>query len=423
MLAAQAVDWSLTAAERAELDGHLATCPACRATRHAVTSQATMLRARPRALAPAGMRERIAMTWESPAAGRGDGTLRLVLVFLALLMLLGAIVVVAGSRGPELPTTRPAVVPAAVVPAAVLPDIGTAATFHIPVGPISGECTLIVTSGCSTDTVLAFGSVWTTSRHGVERVAPDTGTSQATIPVGGDPIRLLATDDAIWATVGSGSLVRIDPTTSKVTGSVPIDERLGELAWYAGAVWVADVDGKSIVRVAPGEMQVHGAVVLDIAPWSLATTSGALWVTDRYAQHLLEIDTRTMTVARSLDVPDAIPMSSWDYGDGLVATDDRVYVASGESMAAFDPTTATFRTTPTPVFPHLALTPDGVWLLSVASNVLQRLDPSTLELKAQQSVALSRELSAVDWEASMAADGGSIWLQSYRDGLIRITRH
>jgi streptogramin lyase len=240
--------------------------------------------------------------------------------------------------------------------------------------------------------------------------------------VGGDPVRLLATDDAIWATVGGpGTLVRIDPTTDRVIGSVAVGRLPAGLAWFAGAIWVAEGESKSVVRVDPATMAVHGGVNLDVAPWSMATTSDAVWVTDRYAEQLIRIDTGSMT-AGSIDVPGVIPMNSWDYGDGVVAVGDRLWVASGEGVALYDPATASFRTSPAPLYPHLAVTQDAVWLVSKSSRILQRLDPETLEPLAQQAVDVSPVTSAAEWEVSIAATDDAIWLQSYEDGLIRVQR-
>ena len=316
---------------------------------------------------------------------------------------------------------RPAVeVPAPSQIPVGLPAIGAPSTRHIAVGAVGGECALIVESGCATDTMVAFGSLWTTSRHGVERVDLVTGEGVSTVDVGGDPVRLLATNDAIWATVGGpGTLVRIDPTTSEVVGSVVIGRLPAGLALFDGAVWVAENASESIVRVDPARMVIDGSVDLDVAPWSVAATSEAVWVTDRYAEQLIRVDANSMT-ATSTHVPGVDPGSFWDYGQGVVTFGDRIWVASGGAVSTYDPATATFHKAVAPQYPHLAVTGDALWLSSRPSRVLQRLDPQTLEPLAQQTLSLSEVTSSAEWEVSMAAADDAIWLQSYEDGLIRV---
>ena len=75
-----------------------------------------------------------------------------------------------------------------------------------------------------------------------------------------------------------------------------------------------------------------------------------------------------------------------------------------------------------PRYPHLAVTQDAVWLVSKSSGILQRLDPETLEPIAQQTLDLSSPTSAAEWEVSITATEDAIWLQSYKDGLIRVER-
>jgi len=58
-LAAAAIDFDLAVDERAELDGHLAACPACRAYAGGLERDARMLAERPRAAAPERVARRI----------------------------------------------------------------------------------------------------------------------------------------------------------------------------------------------------------------------------------------------------------------------------------------------------------------------------------------------------------------------------
>ena len=109
MLAAQAVDASLSVAEQQALDAHLATCAECRAIARDLAGQAQFLRHRPRATVPAGLRPLVSTTWQEPAR-RLEQTIQLAFAVALLLLLLFAIVVIGGgSRLPFSLIAEPAV--------------------------------------------------------------------------------------------------------------------------------------------------------------------------------------------------------------------------------------------------------------------------------------------------------------------------
>lgn len=418
MLATAAIDFDLDIDERIELDGHLRSCPDCRMASRHLRAQASALAVRSRELPSARLHQRVATTWSHPPVRWGGQATRLFLVLAAMLLLAVLVAVGVGARIPD----RFVYVPPTATPLTDPLRIGATTKIDVPTGPVPGSCSMIVESGCATDIVVAYGSVWTTMTDGVARVDPVSDRVISTIRVGDDPLRLLAAGGSIWVTVGgSGTLVRVDPGTDRITGSVPIGRLPVGLAWFAGSIWVVDAAARSLVLVDPVEMAVHGGVDLDVEPWALAQTADSIWVTDRYAEHLIEVDPGTKMVRRSLDVPGPIPMNSWDYGAGAIATTNRIWVASGGTVSAFDPVSGSFTTVTTPTFSHLASDGNELWLSSADVQVLERLDPTTLVVKGRQDMPISRPTAAADWESSITAANGEVWLRSYGSPVVRVS--
>lgn len=429
ILTATAIDFALAPEEQAELDDHLAACSACRSASNQLRAQAVELRERPRAMPPASMRDGVAIVWSS--AGRrplDDLALRMILVLVAVLLAVVGIAVVGTGVHRPIDAVVPTDVPGPTVPAAgsaPLPRIGTEAVFHVLAGPTVGsrECTVIFASGCASDTIAAFGSIWTTATDSVVRVDPETGVVRRYIAVDGFPLRMVEADGALWVTVGeAATVVRIDPATDTVTASVRIGGLPAGLAATGGSLWVADAASKAIVRVDPTTATVQATIELSVTPWALAATSDAVWATDRYAEHLVRIDPRDATVVATLDVPGVDQGSAWDYGAGVVTAGDRVWIASGAQVASYDPVAGTFARAVTPTFPHVSAASEALWLVSASTQILQRLDPDSLERVAQQRVPVSAPISSSDWEVSIAVTGDKIWLRSYPSGtLVRVS--
>ena len=194
ILAAGAIDFSLTSREQAELDEHLATCPACRRDSSHLHAQAIGLRDRPRAVPSVALRQLVEDEWRRESAPRRAASARdLVLVAAAVIIaIVGLAIVGAGVRLPDT-TVQPTVLPTAaiVVPPAspALPTVGTLRTFTVPAGAAAHDhlCHIVVESDCATAIASGGGSIWTTTSDGVARVDPSNGKVIATIPVGAFP--------------------------------------------------------------------------------------------------------------------------------------------------------------------------------------------------------------------------------------------
>ncbi|HEY2794089.1 MAG TPA: hypothetical protein VGJ28_17115, partial [Micromonosporaceae bacterium] len=90
---------------------------------------------------------------------------------------------------------------------------------------------------------LADGSGWVsnTGDGTVTRFDPVTGHVRATVRVpGGTIAALLATPSATWVSVYDGSaLVRIDPATDRVAGTLAVGQQPQNLAAVGSQIWLA----------------------------------------------------------------------------------------------------------------------------------------------------------------------------------------
>jgi streptogramin lyase len=66
---------------------------------------------------------------------------------------------------------------------------------------------------------------------------------------------------AVWFTTDEGSVLRVDPTTSRVVATIPVGTRAGAITTGGDAVWMAEPDAREVVRIDP----VSNAVVARLA--------------------------------------------------------------------------------------------------------------------------------------------------------------
>ena len=225
VLAAGAIDFSLAPTDQARLDRHLASCADCRDVAWRLRSDASAIEQRPRHLPPPGMRERFERDWLPRATPSRRPSVRLGLVAAAALLSVGALTLAVGGRlltNVPVPaataTPSPTATPAPPAP----PPIGTSTVMDLSRGPVNVDmrCSQVLETGCATDVLAAFNSVWTTATDRIVRLDPATGAVVVEIETGSFPIRMAADDEFVWVTLrGPARLIRIDPATNLVDAS------------------------------------------------------------------------------------------------------------------------------------------------------------------------------------------------------------
>lgn len=239
-----------------------------------------------------------------------------------------------------LPGIGHSLVPAAAVAATIAAAISVAAIFLMsdseqrPVAPpeVVAELSLADSVGA---TFGAFGSVWMadTSRDELLRVDPDSRRVVGRLPVAGE-LALGVGAGSLWALQEgrsrggfalNGPLLRIDPSTNRVTARIALGAIAGQpFAGYEvldgrDEVWVAGPGGA--LRIDPRTNRVTQAIA---APDQLVSTHFALLDGDLWAitedGRLLSFDSRTGRTVSDvrLGLPEALDLSNGP-GGGLIA--------------------------------------------------------------------------------------------------------
>jgi len=136
------------------------------------------------------------------------------------------------------------------------------------------------------------GALWalTGELDTIEQIDPKTNAVIATISLGqigetsGWRYRMTTGEGAIWV-LAPASLWKIDSTTKRVVGSVPLEhsEEGGNVQAGDGAVWVATSEG-TVLHVDPDSQTVArpiplGTLIYPANPWdTLAVGEGSVWV-------------------------------------------------------------------------------------------------------------------------------------------------
>ena len=129
------------------------------------------------------------------------------------------------------------------------------------------------------DIAATTSAVWVTDSSGGQllRVDPTTVSLAGTVSLGGTPVAVAATDDAVWVADGGGSdLIRVDPETDEVVETVQLPARPVDVAATQRAAWVTLESGQ-VVRVDPSSNEI--VATIDVAdPRSVAATNRDVWV-------------------------------------------------------------------------------------------------------------------------------------------------
>jgi YVTN family beta-propeller protein len=164
----------------------------------------------------------------------------------------------------------------------------------------SGRVTATVRVGNAPyDVEWGFGSAWV-SNSGDGTVSRITGKKVVkTIHVGVEPNGLAAIGRYLWVTDHTaGKLIRLDPRTNKVAGSVAVPGA----DWVtpaAGALWVSQ-ETNEVSRVDARALKVTATVPVKRNPLGSAVVRGELWVPCIDAAAIVVIDPETAKVVRTI---------------------------------------------------------------------------------------------------------------------------
>jgi YVTN family beta-propeller protein len=213
---------------------------------------------------------------------------------------------------------------------------------------------------------------------------------------------------SVWLTKSeSRTLFRIDPTTNKVSASIPVgpDAELG-IAFGLGSVWIADTRDHLLRRVDPHTNKVVNTFPVNIADepeGSIAVGAGSLWLltndngTD--SGTLSRMNPQTGKVIANIRVK--------PHSYAVVVAHDSAWVSNSGDASVLRIDTRTNKVTAdiavraSPRFMAAGL--GSIWVLSQSDGSLARIDP------VSNRVIATIELGGAGPGGDLAVEDGMVW--------------
>lgn len=130
----------------------------------------------------------------------------------------------------------------------------------------------------------------------------------------------------------NNSVLEVDPIRNQVTRRIDIGSA-DDIAAGAGGVWVIDTLGGQLIKIDPASGKVSGSVDVPGGPDAVAVGGGAVWVLDRDVGTVLEIDAVTLAEGDTIRV--GSDETDLTFGAGAVWLAD----GTADSLTRIDPVT------------------------------------------------------------------------------------
>ena len=243
----------------------------------------------------------------------------------------------------------------------------------LPVGPRPGP----IADG--------MGSLWVGNLDDptLWRIDPGSVRIEKTIPLPATPTGVDVGSGAVWVAHGrTGQLSRVDPTFGRVSDTVDLAGR----AVYAptggvavGGGWVWAVFGKAtLVRVDPSVVRPTGSTPTDVGAADVVLGHDSVWVSNTGDSTVQRFDPRTFE-----EGPLQPELTVGGAPAGMAVTRDAVWVAiSGEDVVArIEPGARSFLRIPVGDGPEdVVVGADSVWVANRLDGTVSRIDPQANEV-------------------------------------------
>jgi streptogramin lyase len=229
----------------------------------------------------------------------------------------------------------------------------------------------------------------------------------ARIETGASPGGAVSAFGAVWvANDRSGTLVRVDPATNRVTRRIRLRPGLFSVTRGFGAIWAVNYERDTLSRIDPASGRVR-TVRVGSVPFDVLAAFGRVWVTAWRPGTLVEVDPRSLRVVRRIRVG---PRPA-----GLRTAAGAIWVGFGRAASAIarlNPRTRMIERVPVGVRApswFVAGTRD-LWI-QAADHVLVRLDPPSRRVRTRLS--FGRTLA----QGSLGPDG-MLWVPDKEQSLV-----
>src|SRR5215813_3765456 len=158
------------------------------------------------------------------------------------------------------------------------------------------------------DWIAVDESVWVSNgpKNSVVRIDPKSNKVIGTVPIGTKPCSGLATGfGSVWVPIcGDQTLARVDLKEGKLTATIPIGiaNSEGGLATGADSVWLITDKKGTLARIDPASNKVVAEIQVPAGSFTVAFGEGAVWVTGTQTNVLTRINPETNLVVESIPV-------------------------------------------------------------------------------------------------------------------------
>ncbi len=277
------------------------------------------------------------------------------------------------------------------------------------------------------------------------------GTIVTTVPVANKAAAMAFDGRYLW--VGSadgGTVTQVDAAIGQVIRTIRLGGRPVGVTTTSDGVWAADNTGSTVTRLDLGTGQPTATVRVGANPLGFAQVDRDLWVFSQTEQRATVLDPRTATVTRTVPLPGLgggypevavgaiwVPdlagttRSVWQIDPASGQVTRRVatgthpaeiafgfgsgWVTDEQGITRFDPATGEEQSRVTGLGRQLdgvVTTADAVWVVSIADNLLSKVDPSTNRATASLNVCTGpRHLTVVDNDIWVACLNAGILVQ------------
>jgi len=135
------------------------------------------------------------------------------------------------------------------------------------------------------------GSLWIARGAQVARVDPRTGRVLHRFPAPVTSNWVVFDAGTVWAASGdSGSVIKIDPVTNRITSRAHLHGWITDLAVGEGFVWVPVVPADVVYKLSVDDLSVQGQLSGVPDPESVSPGAGALWVANTRGRSVTRVD-------------------------------------------------------------------------------------------------------------------------------------
>jgi serine/threonine protein kinase len=228
------------------------------------------------------------------------------------------------------------------------------------------------------DVAAGLGAVWVVvgREHALFKLDPATGKRLAKVPLPLGPGDVAVGPKAVWVGMLAAipgtpdTLAKVDPATRRVVGTFPVPDGIATLVVTPRGVWVVHRLAPAVSRFDPATERFNRRVrVGDNKLGDAAYGAGAIWVTSPLEDTVSRIDDKTGTKVSS---------GVGRRPTGIAARGAEIWVTSfiDHTITRIDPKTSrpVGRPVEAPLNPYaLTLTPGNVWLTAVGRGEVARV--------------------------------------------------